>query len=670
MDANDSKPKIMKEGMEMDTNDSKPKIMKEIIRICPKMPQGVMEAPPHDANDIVPDPIDVCVEKSPASYAPVLYADYDESQHLIYCPVDYPRSIPKGPAKLSDGFSGEYFFERGQAVYYRMKDDSEVKVIDAILRVVGIKALYSPDGSHETFVQCSIHSDWLDDGRHQLEVPLKNFKKILAEVHHQYPSISIMKQYAQTIEEYLSCIFKNRPKDEVIKGSRYIGWYSFSQNTQYYIGGDPFYHGYQFPEEPLLSAPAYTGQRFLAIGNGGAQIATLWIAAHLAFLLYWYDKVSIHFHSVIYLQGETNAFKTSVCKLISNVFNPDRDRAVVRLNSTKAGIQKVVSYLPDTLVCLDDFSNTETSSRTQAKDVAESVLRAVGDGQFAAKMDMSKSSSVIQDAVRTVIVMTGEETIGLSQSSEFRMITIPVQRGVFEAAKLQYFEDRPSEIPQYFTSFIRYLEQAMPYRLGMVKERFRKLRQFFRTTMETPRLAEAKAILMLTSEIIDDFYTRSSADGAVSSLSELFKAGVDEIFSINTRHSQRKASELLFLEAVCAISSTKALPIAENELCYVENSTYFAGFKDTDGNLWLQPDRAYAEVVKFFRKRHIDFLADMGTVKKRLYEGGISIGRYDEKGNKYEYLRRGHRKDASGLRKRFLVIKHEKIEEFLAKEEE
>ena len=188
--------------------------------------------------------------------------------------------------------------------------------------------------------------------------------------------------------------------------------------------------------------------------------------------------------------------------------------------------------------------------------------------------------------------------------------------------------------------------------------------------METPRLAEAKAILMLTSEIIDDFYTRSSADGAVSSLSELFKAGVDEIFSINTRHSQRKASELLFLEAVCAISSTKALPIAENELCYVENSTYFAGFKDTDGNLWLQPDRAYAEVVKFFRKRHIDFLADMGTVKKRLYECGISIGRYDEKGNKYEYLRRGHRKDASGLRKRFLVIKHEKIEEFLAKEEE
>lgn len=651
----------------MQKDDSKPTILKEVVRVYGKIPQGVTEKPPHDANDIVPEPIDVCVERASQSYAPVLYADFDKtSQSLFYQPAySFQPTLKKLP-EPQDTLTGRYFFEEDCAVYHRLKDDTPVKVIDAILRVIRIRKVFAPDGSCDTFITYSIRSEWLgDDEPSALEVPQKKSRQVLAKIHQLYPQLTIMKNFPEVIEEYLACVFKNRPKMEVLKEARCIGWTSFSPTASYVIGCNPIYHRYRIPTEPLTVAPSYIGQRFLEIGNWGFQISALWIASHLPFMLFWFEKVGIHFHSVFYLQGETNSFKTTVCSLISNVFNTDRDRAVVRLNSTKAGIQKILSCLPDTLICLDDFSNSEVSSRTHSKDVAETILRAVGDGQFSAKMDMT-SSSIVQDTVRTVIIMTGEDTLGLSQSSEFRTITIPVQRGVFDADKIHYFEDRPSEIPRYFAAFVHYLEQTMPSNIESIKYKFHALRDQYRKTMEIPRLAEAKAILMLSVQIVGDFYHWSPADEEFRSLSER----IDEVFEINTKHSQRKAPEILFLEALCAISSTKALPIAENETWYVENSTSFAGFKDVDGNLWLLPDKAYDAVVKFFRKRNIEFLTDIGNLKKRLYASGISIGKFDKKNNKYAYVCRGHRADASGSRKRFLVIKHQKIENFLDTEED
>lgn len=651
----------------MSNSDSNPKILKEVVRVYRKIPQGVTEKPTIDADDIVPEPIDVCVERASQSFAPVLYADFDqETQSLSYQPAEtFLPAVKKLPAQ-DDGFTGHYFVEHNCAVFHQLKDDTAVKVIDAILRVVFVKEVFAPDGSSDRSIACRVQSVCFDDDEpHIIEVPEKKFKNICMKMHQLYPEITVLMQYAKVIEEYLSCVFQNRPKAEVRREARCIGWTSFSPTASYVIGCDPIYHRYRIPTEPLTVAPAYIGQRFLEIGNRGFQISTLWIASHLPFMIFWFEKVGIHFQSVFYLQGETNSFKTTVCSLVSNVFNTDRDRAVVRLNSTKAGIQKILSFLPDTLVCLDDFSNSEVSSRTHSKDVAETILRAVGDGQFSAKMDMA-SSSIVQATVRTVIIMTGEDTLGLSQSSEFRTITIPVQRGVFDADKIRYFEDRPSEIPRYFTAFIHYLEQTMPSNIERIKDLFHALRDQYRKTMEIPRLAEAKAILMLSVQIVGNFYHWSPADAEFRSLSER----IDEVFEINTKHSQRKAPEILFLEALCAIASTKALPIAENEDWYIKNSTSFAGFKDVDGNLWLLPDKAYDAVVKFFRKRNIDFLTDIGNLKKRLYAAGISIGKFDKKNNKYQYVCRGHRPDASGSRKRFLVIKHQKIENFLDTEED
>lgn len=655
-------------------NTNNPKVMKEIIRIYQRLSdEGKITAAPA-VDDYVPNPLDVCVQKDPTQWIPCLYAEpYEEGDTWRF--YTESESYPLAVENRSDGLIGEHFFERNKAVYHIRKDESSVKVFDAILRIVHIREIFEPNSEKKVLITCRISSAvWYDDDTdHLIEVEKRDFKRLLFKVHETYPEISIMKQYCAVFEEYLSMVFQKRPQQETTKEARLLGWASFMDPPRYVIGVDSFYRNYRIPDVTYLTDafPLYTARKFLDIGHEQFQISTLWVAAHLPFLMFWFEKVDIHFHSVFYLQGETNSFKTTVCSLIANVFNTDRERAVFRLTSTKAGLQHIISNLPDTLVCLDDFSNTESSSRAKAKDVAETILRAVGDGQFSAKMDITKSSKVLLDAVRTVVIMTGEDTIGLSQSSEYRMITIPLHRGVFDSQKLQYFEDTPSYIPEYFAMFVKFLERTLPKNLSTLKNRFRELQSNYRKTLEVPRLVNANVVLHLTAEIVGQFYCNGGKnDLDADVIRECLEDGIDETFRITAKISRQKAPEQLFLEAISKIASTKALPIAESEDWYVKNSRSYAGFKDSDGNLWLLPDKAYIEVRNSLKNQNVDFLTDLNTLKKRLFQNGISIGRYDEKGHKNEYLCRGHRPDQSGLRKRFLVIRRQKIEEILNKTEE
>lgn len=653
-------------------NTDHPKIMKEIVRIYHRpSAEGKITAAP-TVDDYVPNPLDVCVQKSPTQWIPVLYSEPSEDGDTWHFRTE-SESRPLAVEKRSDCLTGEHFFESGMAVYHRRNDESVVKVFDAILRIVRIREIFEPNGDKISLVKCRILSEvWDSDAtEHQIEIKKRDFKRLLLKVHEMYPEIAIIKQFTTVFEEYLSMVFQKRPQQETTREASRLGWASFMDPPRYVIGVDSFYRNFRIPDVPYPTDAftVSTAQKFLDIGGWKFQIASLWVAAHLPFLLFWFAKVGIHFHSVFYLQGETNSFKTTVCSLIANVFNTNRERAVSRLNSTKASIQSIISYLPDTLVCLDDFSNTESSSRAKAKDIAETVLRAIGDGQFSAKMDVTKTSQILLDTVRTVVIMTGEDSIGLSQSSEYRLITLPLQRGVFDPLMLQYFEDHASCIPEYFAAFVKFLERTMPANLSALKRRFRELQSDYRKTLEVPRLVDADVVLHLTAEIVWQFYG-SNNNLDVDVIRQCLEDGIDRAFQVTAKISQQKAPEQLFVEVISEIASTQALPIAESEDWYTKNSRSYAGFKDSAGNLWLLPETAYLAVRNSLKHRNVDFLTDMNTLKKRLLKTGISIGRYDEKGHKNEYLCRGHRPDQSGSRKRFLVIRHQKIEEMLNKTEE
>ena len=86
----------------------------------------------------------------------------------------------------------------------------------------------------------------------------------------------------------------------------------------------------------------------------------------------------------------------------------------------------------DNLVLLDDFSNTVGASNNLARENAETAIRAVGDGMFAGKLNVSDLSEGRVDDVRCVIAITGEDELGLSESGFHRLIVLPIVEGTFD----------------------------------------------------------------------------------------------------------------------------------------------------------------------------------------------------------------------------------------------
>ena len=75
----------------------------------------------------------------------------------------------------------------------------------------------------------------------------------------------------------------------------------------------------------------------------------------------------------------------------------------------------------DNIALLDDFSNTAGANNALARENAETAIRAVGDGMFSGKMNVSDLSEGRVDDVQSVVVITGEDEFSLSESGLYRV---------------------------------------------------------------------------------------------------------------------------------------------------------------------------------------------------------------------------------------------------------
>ena len=201
------------------------------------------------------------------------------------------------------------------------------------------------------------------------------------------------------------------------------------------------------------------GSGFRQIGHENDVIEILWIVAHIALSLFWFRKFVVDFRSVIFLKGKTNLFKTMVVSFLANIFAKNRRKASIRLSSTKAYTQEFVTKMRDNLVLVDDFSNTVGADNTQARENAETAIRVVGDGMFSGKMNVNDLSKGRVDDVQCVVALTGEEELGLSKSSLYRLIVLQIVEGTFDPKEMALYDERHDLLQLYFSLFVQFLTE-------------------------------------------------------------------------------------------------------------------------------------------------------------------------------------------------------------------
>lgn len=569
--------------------------------------------------------------------------------------------------------SGSKYIEDDEGLNLKRSTDETELISSAKVRIVEILEQYKTDKVFEELLHCEVRCKaWGDEIKHIL-VPMEQYKQIYQIIHQKYPDVLLTTAGREAIEEYLTDIVKNGLKDlPRVVSTMTTGWMTRQGRTQFYIGSDSFYSGCEIPD--VRNSNRYTlfsrGSSFLDIGKGNVAIGIIWLFAHAGYSLVWLKKAGVEFRSVLFLKGGTNLLKTSVAREISNVFDRNRNHAVIRIASTLASLQYNISMLRDQTVCLDDFSNSEQSSKNKAVEAAEDVIRAVGDGVFPTKMSTKHSDRVARNVVRSGIILTGEEELGLGASSNYRTIMVPIVEGCFDGGVLTTFQKDQSIIRNYFALYLQFLEEHGDDLAFGCGELFFRYRAYYEQELQTRRLIDAAAGLRLLADFVLQFASYCGVgDAEKAELMQLFERSILDLLQQHQENSKKQKPEVRFLYALLqSIGTSSNNSLAQDEDTYAIDESRYIGFHDkAESLLWVRMESAWSIVEQYYKRQGEDWMTKMQTIKELLLKKGISDGKKmpdGEAGN--EYLRRARK----GSRKRMLVLHQDVVEELLKEEGE
>lgn len=579
---------------------------------------------------------------------------------------NYWIPAPSNFETLTEQINGENYIENSSGVFATKDGEISKRIINAKIRITKILCIWQSDISSTRHLVCEVQISG-DMHPYEITIPENSFKDIFKHIRKKIPAANVSETSSEAGQTYLTDVFNRDIGHCAVETMALkMGWFDFGNGINYYKGTDEFYQTIMIPkvnetDRQIIFEQAWD---FLNVGKFGETITAIWLMAHIAFTSYWLRKGKHPFSSVLYVKGATNLLKTSVVKIVSNPFDENRDNATVRMTSTSAGICNILTMLQDNLVCIDDFSNTELSSKRKALENAENVIRAVGDGVFPVKMNVNDFSKSVRENVRVTVILTGEEKLDLGTSSQYRIIEVFVDKDTFDGNLLRKFQQNHQIMARYFSLYIEFLKRYGSQIANQVHQAVMAYENQVFEKFSVKRFTESAAILRFQIEIMMYFAKYCDIDeSVVMQLRQRLSQNLMSIMQKNQNEGEQLNPELKFLYGLFqSLETNKNCQIAKNETEYVESEDKFIGFKKPSSNeLWLRAEDAYDAVIKFYKKRSEDFLVKWDTIKKLLLTQGYSDGVLASNGNSAQYLRKASR----GTRKRMLVLKIEKVEQAL-----
>lgn len=567
------------------------------------------------------------------------------------------------------GMSGEFYLEGADGIYNNGDESNRRKIFDLKVKITHVIEIWSPEGNCRKQYVCKLFSTIWGNQSREIIIDSKKYKNTLfKEIRDRFTELFLPDTNSEIVQEYLTDVYRRDIDNaELVIKAEKIGWLNVYGKTQYVIGIDVFYKTCNIPDIEKYDRIAIfnTGTAFLEIGSNNKIISLIWLTAHIAFSNHWFNEGGKKFTSAIYLCGASNFLKTSVVKIVANPFDRNRDNATVRMTATSAGIRETMSKLADTLVCVDDFSNTELTSGKKALENAEDVIRAVGDGVFPVKMNVKDFSQSIRESVRSTIILTGEENLPLGTSSQYRIITLPVEKETFDGEKLRLFQNHPEIMTHYFALYVKYLTERGNLITNSVAEKISEYSKEFEQHFSVRRFIETAAFLKFQVDILYDFAIWCGlSDCKAQQLANLLNDAVISVVTSNQAEGTKISPTKQILFALWQnLNSSNNTLIAESEDVYIQNEPKYLGFYENDnGLLWLKATDSYKFGVEYLKKQGVNFLVQWDTLKKILLKEGYAKGILPVDGKGGQYLIRAKK----GSRKYMLVLFIDKVEEVVA----
>ncbi len=578
------------------------------------------------------------------------------------------------PNKRMRQLEGERFVEDDGAVFDKQKNGAQgMKLTNATIRLTRIREdYYSESYCRETWILAILCPEMFGDEEQEISIPREDSTRAVKIIREKYPGVFVASANPDALNEYLAKVFQrdaaSAPREVHVMCS---GWHVFEGKTRFYVGEDPpeakddknleFYASCFRPVIQTFELPTVfsEGVSYLEIGHSNAVIVVLLLTALEGYDAFWLKQVGIVVRSMPFLLGFTGYLKTSAAAVLAAVHHGNRDFATIRVTASKASLRDRLVKMRDQVIVVDDYSNSETTTRNKALENMEDVIRAKGDGVIPAKMAGKNFTQSVQRSVRCTVILTGEEAPPLGQSSWNRLVTLRVDADTFDGAVLQRFQDNPMIMNRFFTAFEDFWTEHGTSILTSCRKQYDQYREEYRAILPTRRFADAAAGLRVQADILCQFalFCRMPLEWG-QAFSRLAEQCISDVFQVNQHLSGQQDPVRRFLDALIqSLGTTRYNGLADDEETYVKNISAFVGFREKkNGLLWFRVADAMQMVRDYYHKLGQTWLPEETTMKKMLWEKGVSEG---EKGSKY--LRRAKK----GPRLRMLVLRVDAVGKIL-----
>ena len=403
------------------------------------------------------------------------------------------------------------------------------------------------------------------------------------------------------------------------------------------------------------------GSKFIEVGMRNKEIITIFLFSHVGYLMGCMESINFPCQFLLYISGRTNSYKTSVAKVVTNVFETAPEKKAIRYNSTIASLYEYIKKHMDGMILIDDYSHTEQRTQKDSLQKGELIVRAVGDGIIPTKLN--SQGDVCYRRVRVGVIATGETDLDLGVSSQLRMFKINFSEDKCNKNMLSEFQRQPEIMRNYFALFLKFLEENSRKIYEYAGDLIWNYRSEYKGELE-PRQVDMVIwfkILIYTWEKFGEWAGMEA--GTIFDQGEMFEKKIMELVHYNEENSRLAKPAIRFIYALSKLIATdKRVIIAENENAFVQHEKEYLGFyahNDCD-EIWLDFDTAYKMVKNYWRNLDHEFMVTGKQVKESLYEVGLIRTSINSRG-RTDFVMRARK----GTRRYMLVIFKDKYDRAL-----
>lgn len=370
---------------------------------------------------------------------------------------------------------------------------------------------------------------------------------------------------------------------------------------------------------------------FLSISTKLVLMLPLILMAHLSLMFNLFEAAGYVPRFLLFLCGRTGSMKTSVSLVLFRLFAEQPTSPTANFKDTEVALEIKLGEGNGVVILLDDYRPPVTAVDGKSNlSKLESVVRAVGD-----RIAKSRSNAELGKAKEflptSCVVVTGED-LGGTQSSQNRMLIVPISKGDINGKLLKQFQDNPLQISTHMGYFLEWAGKNGDAIIDFIKAEFDRERSHFAQSLREPRVVDTAVTLMLTARILHTYGDSIGAIDKGSGVQQLaeWQSAILQACIHSEGISKEQDPVAMYLQAFFDMWDRKEIEVTRDIKSHEAGK--HIGYANGE-HLWLWHHELYNRVCRYWQRSGVVFPLTVGKMNEHLDAAGLIRVAYETRGN-------------------------------------